>query len=251
MSSAPYRHEFLDVRDAAEYLKAALAESEEAFLTATGKVMEHGEFESAQALAAANLRIELLTKQFVSVKAERDVLRGVDCGADGDGPCGVCVKCLTSKLAQLRDVLENPSALTHCCFCGTYNVDDPKGYAGERACHTCGHGGQGEARLPQMACEAWNNRRAALASAPAAVDQWIPVSERLPEWSSVSSSADKYRFSDEVLAWPDSAGDRIIATYWSTGKWGTADGEPVEPKAWQPLPAPPQPTQEQERGEKE
>ena len=40
---------------------------------------------------------------------------------------------------------------THCCFCGAYNADDPKGYAGERVCHACGNGGQGEADLPNMA----------------------------------------------------------------------------------------------------
>jgi hypothetical protein len=38
-----------------------------------------------------------------------------------------------------------------CCFCGKDNRHDPKGYAGERCCHHCGHGGDGEPDLPNMA----------------------------------------------------------------------------------------------------
>ena len=44
---------------------------------------------------------------------------------------------------------------THCCFCGAYNADDLVGYAGERVCHVCGKGGQGEARDPVMASDFW------------------------------------------------------------------------------------------------
>ncbi len=32
-------------------------------------------------------------ERIASLQAEVDVLRGVDCEADGDGPCGVCIKC--------------------------------------------------------------------------------------------------------------------------------------------------------------
>ena len=39
-----------------------------------------------QALAQAR-------EALVFARAEVDVLRGVDCEADGDGPCGVCIKC--------------------------------------------------------------------------------------------------------------------------------------------------------------
>jgi hypothetical protein len=38
-----------------------------------------------------------------------------------------------------------------CCFCGEDNRDDPKGYAGERCCHHCGKGGDGEPDEPNMA----------------------------------------------------------------------------------------------------
>lgn len=37
-----------------------------------------------------NLRAEAL-------QAEVEVLRGVDCMADGDGPCGVCLKCARAQ----------------------------------------------------------------------------------------------------------------------------------------------------------
>lgn len=39
--------------------------------------------------------------EFDIVKAEMDVLRGVDCGVNGDGPCGVCVKCLRDTAERL------------------------------------------------------------------------------------------------------------------------------------------------------
>jgi hypothetical protein len=39
------------------------------------------------------------------LKAEIDVLRGVDCCADGDGPCGVCVKCAATG----RHVAKQPA----------------------------------------------------------------------------------------------------------------------------------------------
>lgn len=48
-----------------------------------------------------------------------------------------------------------PHPHTHCCFCGAYNANDPIGYAGERACHNCGHGGCGEASITPMACDSW------------------------------------------------------------------------------------------------
>ncbi len=38
-----------------------------------------------------------------------------------------------------------------CCFCGENNERDPVGYAGERCCHSCGKGGNGEPDEPIMA----------------------------------------------------------------------------------------------------
>jgi hypothetical protein len=38
-----------------------------------------------------------------------------------------------------------------CCFCGADNSGDQRGYAGERCCSECGHGGDGEPDLPFMA----------------------------------------------------------------------------------------------------
>jgi|HubBroStandDraft_2_1064218.scaffolds.fasta_scaffold574030_3 hypothetical protein len=38
-----------------------------------------------------------------------------------------------------------------CCFCGADNSRQQWGYAGERGCEECGHGGFGEPDLPFMA----------------------------------------------------------------------------------------------------
>lgn len=35
-----------------------------------------------------------------------------------------------------------------CCFCGADNRVEQWGYAGERGCRECGHGGDGEPDLP-------------------------------------------------------------------------------------------------------
>jgi hypothetical protein len=37
-----------------------------------------------------------------------------------------------------------------CCFCGANNEHEVRGYAGERECRSCGHGGDGEPDLPVM-----------------------------------------------------------------------------------------------------
>jgi hypothetical protein len=42
-----------------------------------------------------------------------------------------------------------------CCFCGKDNSNDPRGYAGERFCHHCGKGGNGEPDEPEMAYKKW------------------------------------------------------------------------------------------------
>lgn len=34
------------------------------------------------------------------LQAEVDMLRGVGCSEDGDGPCGVCLKCVKAELAD-------------------------------------------------------------------------------------------------------------------------------------------------------
>ena len=41
-----------------------------------------------------------------------------------------------------------------CCFCGANNEHEPRGYAGERTCSSCGKGGYGEPDEPNMACYA-------------------------------------------------------------------------------------------------
>jgi hypothetical protein len=42
-----------------------------------------------------------LKDQLEIKQAEVDVLRGVDCEANGDGPCGICVKCLRAQVERL------------------------------------------------------------------------------------------------------------------------------------------------------
>lgn len=37
-----------------------------------------------------------------AARAEVDMLRGVGCGEDGDGPCGACLKCSRAELADAR-----------------------------------------------------------------------------------------------------------------------------------------------------
>lgn len=37
-----------------------------------------------------------------------------------------------------------------CCWCGSDNQHDTPGYAGERCCHVCGHGGDGTQDIPCM-----------------------------------------------------------------------------------------------------
>lgn len=49
-------------------------------------------YDTEDKLTVANAEIERLT-------AEVEMLRGVGCEEDGDGPCGVCIKC---KPAQER-----------------------------------------------------------------------------------------------------------------------------------------------------
>ena len=64
------------------------------------------ELEQPRIHRARNERLEsenaTLKAQLEQITAERDVLRGVDCEADGDGPCGVCIKCYKRKLEQMQ-----------------------------------------------------------------------------------------------------------------------------------------------------
>jgi hypothetical protein len=55
-----------------------------------------------------------------TAQAEVDVLRGAECLIDGDGPCGVCIKCLRLRaeaaeatLTELRAGLEESEAARH------------------------------------------------------------------------------------------------------------------------------------------
>lgn len=45
-----------------------------------------------------------------TLRAEVDVLRGVGCEEDGDGPCGVCVKCLRRKLEECAAIARKHAA---------------------------------------------------------------------------------------------------------------------------------------------
>ena len=44
-------------------------------------------------LRAANERNDALAERVTGLMAEVEMLRGVGCDEDGDGPCGVCIKC--------------------------------------------------------------------------------------------------------------------------------------------------------------
>ena len=61
------------------------------------------------AQAAAEKELFALRHVNEMLQAEVNVLRGVECEADGDGPCGVCVKCLRAgwlpELTRLREDL--------------------------------------------------------------------------------------------------------------------------------------------------
>ena len=61
-----------------------------------------GEF----SLREVNRKVRTLVAEVRRLKVaetERDVLRGVDCEANGDGPCGVCIKCARTKWYAERD----------------------------------------------------------------------------------------------------------------------------------------------------
>lgn len=43
-----------------------------------------------------------LERELLMNTAEVEMLRGVGCNEDGDGPCGVCIKCLRTEIERLR-----------------------------------------------------------------------------------------------------------------------------------------------------
>jgi hypothetical protein len=45
-----------------------------------------------------------------ALRAEVEMLRGVGCNEDGDGPCGACLKCARAEVERLRAELENKEA---------------------------------------------------------------------------------------------------------------------------------------------
>jgi len=51
------------------------------------------------------LALEEARQQLQVARAEVNVLRGVHCCADGDGPCGVCLKCARAEVFRLREAL--------------------------------------------------------------------------------------------------------------------------------------------------
>ncbi len=66
---------------------------------------------------------------------------------------------MPSLVCGARTVSHAPEQITgrvpfnprrQCCWCGGDNTSGPRGYAGERACPTCGWGGQGESDVPCM-----------------------------------------------------------------------------------------------------
>lgn len=85
--------------------------------------------EDAQLIARAPYNLKALTDEVESLQAEVEMLRGVGCSEDGDGPCGVCRKCAFKKGAEAMreavvDVLETHDPDN--CGWGILNLPDPE-----------------------------------------------------------------------------------------------------------------------------
>ena len=61
--------------------------------------------EAIAQMAALTQALEEARQQPQVARAEVNVLRGVHCCADGDGPCGVCLKCARAEVSRLREAL--------------------------------------------------------------------------------------------------------------------------------------------------
>ena len=61
-------------------------------------------------VAALTQALEEARQQLQVARAEVNVLRGVHCCADGDGPCGVCLKCARAEVFRLREALHRIQA---------------------------------------------------------------------------------------------------------------------------------------------
>lgn len=61
---------------------------------------------SAGDLIDPELEVERLRAQIAELTQERDMLRGVHCLVDGDGPCGVCIKCLRLRAEAVEQQLQ-------------------------------------------------------------------------------------------------------------------------------------------------
>lgn len=53
-----------------------------------------------------------LVEALNNARAEVEMLRGVGCNEDGDGPCGACVKCLRATLKELENACAPPGRNT-------------------------------------------------------------------------------------------------------------------------------------------
>ena len=78
---------------------------------------EDGEIIStrSEARQKAIAGMEQLQEERDALQAEVSVLRGVDCEADGDGPCGVCIKCLCKDRDALLEALKHINRLGNAC----------------------------------------------------------------------------------------------------------------------------------------
>ena len=67
-------------------------------LTESGVAMVDRWDDECKAHARTRHERDALREERDSLKAEIAMLRGVDCGVDGDGPCGVCIKCARNSV---------------------------------------------------------------------------------------------------------------------------------------------------------
>lgn len=106
--------------------------------------------------------------------------------------------------------MSNPTELLNCPFCGgDAQTDFIEGESYLIECYAC-RAETGIKDSEEDAISAWN-RRAALASRPAEVDDWISVDDRLPP---------KY---EEVIVWPHPTDYCMTAELWGEN----ASGNPV------------------------
>ncbi|MET0410403.1 MAG: hypothetical protein ABW217_03865 [Polyangiaceae bacterium] len=50
----------------------------------------------------ADEQVRELCAEAERLRAEVEMLRGVGCAEDGDGPCGACLKCARARIAELE-----------------------------------------------------------------------------------------------------------------------------------------------------